>query len=635
MITTYPTNHAAPAPCRTIAARLGAWLLAGALLLPVGVHAAGVTLITHGWNPSGSAPAWMASLRDAIATNFLAGAQNYGTITVTGTAGSLTVTCNPWNVDLSGGTNSDILILLDWSAVADHLTGGPTAQAVAAAVIDKLVTGQNGQHPLAELPIHLIGHSRGGGLVCELARLLGERGIVVDQLTPLDPHPLTASDPQPPFPLSPVIDTPAAIYQNVVFADVYSQTNAYPMGEYLAGGYNRLWGALTGGYNNNAAPNNVYANHRNMLLLYQGTVNLATPFSNGEATLGATERAAWYNAYEEAGTNTGFVYSRLDGAGAWTSASTPVAGGDAIRAGLNSASVFGGGGSRSALTWSLAAWPNVAALDVLSNGAALGPGTCSVTVGTSLQLRYTYLDYSNGCTITFHVDADRNPYNGNEVMVLSTQVVASATGGSYTQGTVNWDTSAMTAGTTACVYAQVTDGTHTRYFCAVPILRFAAPPPLAPLEVKEVTLLEDGRIRLRWTDLGAGQRYVVEARSSFGAGAWEPAPPAEPWPISTNEWTTPIPPDQPAQFYRVRALPSGTTCVYGVETPADSRFPTRTSPSASVPMRERPGPVRLAGSTSPAELRLRMTSRILVNRPFAARGGKLGAIIPHWCWDER
>jgi hypothetical protein len=137
--------------------------------------------------------------------------------------------------------------------VADHLTGGPTAQAVAAAVIDKLVTGQNGKHPLAELPIHLIGHSRGGGMVCELARLLGERGIVVDQLTPLDPHPLTASDPQPVFPLSAVIDTPAAIYLNVVFADVYSQTNAYTMGEHLAGGYNRLWGALTGGYYNNAA----------------------------------------------------------------------------------------------------------------------------------------------------------------------------------------------------------------------------------------------------------------------------------------------------------------------------------------------------------------------------------------------
>ena len=78
-----------------------ACLLASTLLLPVGVRAAGVTIITHGWNPSGLAPAWMASLRDDIARNFLGGAQNYGTITVTKPAGSLVAACNPWNVDLS------------------------------------------------------------------------------------------------------------------------------------------------------------------------------------------------------------------------------------------------------------------------------------------------------------------------------------------------------------------------------------------------------------------------------------------------------------------------------------------------------------------------------------------------------
>ena len=186
------------------AALFHAWLLAAVLCLPLGLQAGGVSIITHGWNPSDSAPAWMASMRDAIATNFLGGVQNYGTITVTKPAGSLVATCSPWNVDLRTGANSEILILLDWSSVANHLTGGPTAQAVAAVVLDKLVSSQNGQRPLAELPIHLIGHSRGGGMVCELARLLGERGIVVDHLTPLDPHP---PDPlRPPAGLSPAVD---------------------------------------------------------------------------------------------------------------------------------------------------------------------------------------------------------------------------------------------------------------------------------------------------------------------------------------------------------------------------------------------------------------------------------------------
>jgi hypothetical protein len=445
------------------------------LVQPTPGHADGVTLITHGANPSGAAsPTWMASMRDAIATNFLGGAQCYGTITVTGSVGALVASCSPWNIDMSAGSNSDIIVVLDWTAVASHSTTGVNAQSVAAAVVDKIVTGQNGQRALAELPIHLIGHSRGGGLVCELARLLGERGVVVDHLTPLDPHPLTTSDPLQPS--SPVIDTPVAIYENVVFADVYVQTNAYPTGQSIPGGFNRIWGTggLIGGYHNNSWPYSIYADHRNMMLLYQGTVTLTNPMSNSEATMGATERAAWFNTYEAAGTNIGFAYSRLNGGGDRSSTNQSVANGDAIRAGLNSASVFGGGGVRSNLTWSLAVWPNVARLDVLTNGAALGTGTYQITVGSTQQLRYACLDYDSGCTITLHADTDRNPYNNNDASVISTQVIVSATGSAYAQNTVVWNTSALTAGATVYVYAQVTDGTRTRFLYAQPALHLVA-----------------------------------------------------------------------------------------------------------------------------------------------------------------
>jgi thioesterase domain-containing protein len=75
---------------------------------------------------------------------------------------------------------------------ADRCNG----QEVAAAIAPKIYEGQNGQAALSELPIHLIGHSRGGGMVYELARLLGEQGIEVEQVTSLDPHPLTTSDTQ-------------------------------------------------------------------------------------------------------------------------------------------------------------------------------------------------------------------------------------------------------------------------------------------------------------------------------------------------------------------------------------------------------------------------------------------------------
>lgn len=415
-------------------------------------------------------------MREAIAARCLGGAQAYGTITVTGSVAALTATCSPWNVGLSTGTNSDILIVLDWTAVASHSTTGVNAQSVAAVVVDKIVTSQNGQRPLAELPIHLIGHSRGGGLVCELARLLGERGVVVDHLTPLDPHPLTTSDPLQPA--TPVIDTPVAIYQNVVFADVYYQTNAYPTGQYIPGAYNRMWGAggLIGGYHNNSWPYNVYSDHRNMMLLYQGTVTLTNPVSNTEASMGTTERTAWFNAYEAAGTNTGFIYSRLS-TGNRAGTNQPVAGGDALRAGLHGAAVFGGGGTRSNLTWSAAIWPNVATLEVLSNGTALPAGIVAVAAGSSLQVRYTYLDYDSGCTITLRADADRNPYNNNDLTALATQVVATATSSTFGQNTITWNLSGVPAGSTVCLYAQVTDATHTRFLYAQPAVRVVSATP--------------------------------------------------------------------------------------------------------------------------------------------------------------
>ena len=459
-----------------------AWLFLNAWLLPTALQAApsalnpyisgnGVTIITHGWNPDSTVPTWLASMRDDIAAGYLGNEKNYATIVVTKTAGSLVVTTSPWNFDLSVGVTGQILVVIDWSAVSNHLLSGVTAQAVAAAVVDKIVTGQNGKQPLAELPIHLIGHSRGGGMVLELARLLGERGVVVDQVTPLDPHPLTTADPQP-FLVPAIIDTPAAIYQNVIFSDVYYQNNESPTGQYVSGAYNRQWGIMAGGYHDNALP--VFANHRNIYLMYQATLNPANPVSNGEASLDATERAVWFNNYETSGTNTGFCYSRLKGTGNRRNGDQPVASGDAVKAGLNNNALFGGTGSRQALTWASATWPNIAAFDILSSGTPLGQGNQSVTIGTALNLRYVYLDYASGCTVTLHADVDRNPYNNNDLALIRTVSHSAATGATYTGNTVAWDTSGLSPGDNMYLYAKITDGTKTRYFYAPSRLVFAS-----------------------------------------------------------------------------------------------------------------------------------------------------------------
>jgi len=420
------------------------------------VYADGVTIITHGWNPSAIGPVWLQSMRNAVSDNHLGGETKYGIITVTKSGSSLAANCDPCNFDLSSGAGGEILIILDWSAVANHLTGGPSAQDVAKVIIDKIVIGQNGKPPLAELPIHLIGHSRGGGMICEIARLLGEKGILVDHLTPLDPHPLTAGDPQPL--LTKIIDSPTAIYENVVFADVYLQNAEDPKGESVSGAYNRVWGAMNGGYYKNGS---VYPNHRNIYLMYQGTADLKNPVSNGEASMDSQERSAWFTAEESGGDQTGFSFSRIKG--------TTVRKND----GLHANSLSGGNGVRQALLWSEAVWPNIADLQVRKDSSALGHGRQTIPIGTNLELRYMSLDYDSSSTVTLHADADRNPYNNNDLKLLGNPVQHSVTGKTFIENTVNWDTSGMTDGTEVCVYAKISDGSRTRYFYAPTLLVFS------------------------------------------------------------------------------------------------------------------------------------------------------------------
>ena len=453
-------------------------------------------------------------MREAIALQHGNGETNYGKMVVSKSGASLSVDCAPWNVDVSG----EIVVLLDWSAVANHLNGGPSVQEVAAAVVDSIASGRQGQRALAELPLHLIGHSRGGALVCELARLLGERGIVVDQVTMLDPHPLTSLDPQPPL-VEPILDALPAVYENVVFADAYSQTRSFPKGRIVAGGYNRLWDGLPGGYHDAGGS---FGDHFNLHLLYQGTVDLGNPVNDGAAVMDETERAAWFNVVEAGGANTGYAYSRLGGGRDRSSTNRPVAGGDAVRNGLHSAGTFGGAGPRVDLAWSQAVWPNVAQLEVRENGIALGPGTHAVSNGAALQLRMVSLDYDGGYAVEFRLDVDRCPYNGNDVAVLSTQVFAVGTGDIYAETLADW-TAATAGGQSAVyVYAKASDGTRTRYAYAAESLTW----------FQETGGWDDGYVNLGggWRRLGWLGDYAPTGDWIWHNkhGFWYPAPGGEP-----------------------------------------------------------------------------------------------------------
>ncbi|HRX32219.1 MAG TPA: T9SS type A sorting domain-containing protein [Tenuifilaceae bacterium] len=423
---------------------------------------AGVTIILHGWNPDGSQPSWMQNMANAIVAR--AGSGSIGTITVTGTSGNLTATCSNWNFDLTTATSGEIVVLVDWTAVSNHLTTGVTAQEVATAIAPKIYESQNSQPALSELPIHLIGHSRGGGMVFEIARLLGLQGIEVEQVTALDPHPLTTNDPQV---LNQTIDTPVQVYENVLFTDTYWQNINFPKGEYVNGAYNRLWTDLSGGYHNESGYNYTvlgtnydFSDHLNIILAYYGTIDLSTPTSNGQATMGNSERA-WFNTYENAGENTGFKYSRII-MGDRKSTDTPVTDNDAIIAGYNNNSLLGGNGARQTITWTNAVWCNVITSTILKNSTELSFGTQAISDNDVLQINYKYRSYANASTVTFYVDVDRNPYNNNNAATIGSKSL-SATGSTIAESSLDWTISDLTDQSKYYVYSEITDGTRKRY----------------------------------------------------------------------------------------------------------------------------------------------------------------------------
>ena len=175
--------------------------------------------------------------------------------------------------------------------------------------------------PLTRFPLHLIGHSRGGSLVCEIAKRLGEKSIMVDQLTLLDPHPLNADGFED---LVEVTDGAAknGAYENVTFVDAYYQTVGngltIPDGTFVLGSFFR-------GLNLNAIDSGGYDNpHSNVHLWYHGTMEVVFPVtSDGSASIDTSMRSSWYGAIEEQGAHTGYLYS-LRGGGNRREIFTPV-----------------------------------------------------------------------------------------------------------------------------------------------------------------------------------------------------------------------------------------------------------------------------------------------------------------------
>jgi len=153
---------------------------------------AGITLVTHGLEST--FPTWVDRMAEDVARRIdPQGASTWANVShyrmqVTNPSAPVVTTFTRTegpapNVSSTG----EIVISLDWVPV-DSLSGpstGTIAQAVANALFAAGPSlGFGGE--LMELPIHLLGHSRGGSLITALAADLGVKGAWVDQLSPLE-----------------------------------------------------------------------------------------------------------------------------------------------------------------------------------------------------------------------------------------------------------------------------------------------------------------------------------------------------------------------------------------------------------------------------------------------------------------
>jgi hypothetical protein len=406
----------------------------------------GVTLITHGFG--GSAGDWVTAMGNLIAQQsgplanqprYLMTATDTGTNTGPITVNAARISGAPAPADWG---SREIIVLLDWSALAGSFPFGGhhrTTAEVADAVAAKLLAANSIPDlatPLAQLPLHLLGHSRGASLVSELARGLGQRGVWVDQLSYFDPHPVDGvRDPSFLGVTFDFDDAPMHVYDNVIFADNYWRTDGDTSfdftGESVNGAYNLQLNEadMTGtGYS---------VEHSDTHLFYHGTIGKpAGPFSNGDG--GATIGANWYS-HTPPRETIGWRYSRIAASGTRPSVGLKFSGAprDALALTASGANV----------------WDNVQINGLLSD--------FTLPQGQSIAVPAQWADQNHDATVTIGLDRDDNPYNG----------VFARGGAAFATSSVGGDASMVSLNTADIagrfrVYARVTNGTNTRYFYA-------------------------------------------------------------------------------------------------------------------------------------------------------------------------
>jgi len=413
---------------------------------------AGVTLLAHGFE--GSINDWPAATADGIIAR-LGGntAASVYTLRVDDSTGQIAVTSfspDPGYGDYRNTTTSEVVIRLDWNAVsgAAYSTGE-----VAAVVAQYLLLPRTSQQlpALAQLSMHLIGHSRGASLVAEIARIAGRRGVLVDQLTFLDPHPVDGVND---FFGSDYGDAPMVVRDNVLFADNYWRTDGNPNNLDFDG--EPVAGAHEGDLNNSVQLDPSGFAHNSVPAYYVGTTNLTT-INGGSAVI----KSSWYGTTSDkpARDQTGYLFSRIGGG------TRPA---DGIGFALD------GTAQRSNAGQEGLQFPNI--YDLKPKGGS------TFFAGTNFNVTFRGSDRDGQANYEIYLDSDRNPYNGAGTLIAQSAL----------SGDLDFYESSTTAGTLTngkyVLAAKITDeDNQTRWFYGRTIT-LSVPPPVGSLSQGVLTV---------------------------------------------------------------------------------------------------------------------------------------------------
>ena len=491
----------------------------------------GMTLITHGFGDSAKTTgfddctsSWMAAMAHNVVGEV---SKHFGCprtdvaeikLTVNSDLFGLTVTPTWINqVDLSESPCSETVVLLDWSAAAGNwgtavgnfllngipssLTGVRSTTDVASVVSPYLYEPLSTfgiadfvdtTTPLANGPVHLIGHSRGGSLVGEIAKDLGEQGIWVDQVTTLDPHPLTDSVFSLDHQFVPgIVDAPMIAWSNVVFGDNYWENSSwYPHGEAIQGVCNGYLASLpsfdllgqpdNGGYSRLEG-----GDHNDVHLWYQGTLNTDVIAAEGGQVHDGTasfnaETDGWYGGPNPPEATSGYYFSRIAGGDRWAASD-----------GL----LWHDWTSRTAIPTldSTTAWDNVEITSLQNVDISFLQKGISVEQGTALSWAINYQAFGDENTqVVLGFDGDTNPYNNGGSISQWTVSVPPSRGGDFSSAnssSANFSlpTTGLTPGDSYYVFAEITHAGHTRYYYVPGEVTISSAPVTEPPHITSVT----------------------------------------------------------------------------------------------------------------------------------------------------